>query len=81
MTWLEFMKIYDPEIDHERAEYLLWEWTAFPVGGIKMITYQIRSAIRASKNHFHICWACSNKFPFHSKGCPSIDMSLPIKQG
>ena len=50
MTWIEFMRRYKPSIKPDEAEYILWNETAFPMGGIRMVSYQARSSIRAAKN-------------------------------
>ena len=71
MTWLEFMQRYDPEINAEEAEFVLWEMTSFPFGRYKTILKQIRSAIRIKKNRIRVCDICGTKVPYHKKGCPN----------
>lgn len=69
MTWLDLVKRFDPSISNEAIEYILWNETSFPMGGIRMIVYQIRSALRARKNNIRRCEMCGYKIPFHDKGC------------
>jgi len=69
MTWLEFMRLYDYSIESDDANFILWNETAFPMGGIRMVSYQTRSAIRAAKNQIRRCWMCGFKFPYHKGYC------------
>jgi len=76
MTWLEFMQKYDNTITHDEAECYLWEWTAFPMSGIRMTVKQLLSAIRARKTKIIICWECGQTKPFHKKYCSSFKINL-----
>lgn len=69
MTWIDFMKVYDPAIDRESSEFILWNMTAYPFSDIKTTTYQIRSAIRINLNNITTCELCGYKHPYHSHGC------------
>lgn len=46
MTWKEHAKSVAAEhgraITDEEADWLLWEWTAFPCGGMDIVTAQLR---------------------------------------
>jgi hypothetical protein len=69
MTWIDFMKVYEPTIPDETADAILWSETAFPFASIKYTTYQIRSAIRSINNGISRCDLCGMKLPYHSHGC------------
>jgi len=69
MTWFELMKYFEPDITEEIAEFILMNETAFPFSDNRMTVYQVRSALRASKNKITRCDLCNAKDPFHSNGC------------
>ena len=72
MNWLQFMRVYNPAIDSDTAEFLLWNCTAFPFSDLKHTVYQLRSAIRANKNKVKKCWACGGGKDYHKHYCPDI---------
>jgi hypothetical protein len=69
MTWIDFVRIYEPAISDEMAGCILWSETAFPFSSIQHTTYQIRSAIRAINNDVKRCDLCGMKKGFCRKGC------------
>jgi hypothetical protein len=69
MTWLGFMRYFDPDITFEIGNIILMNETAYPFSDVRMTAYQVRSAIRASNNKIHRCDLCGAKDPYHQKGC------------
>jgi len=60
-----------PDLSQEKFEFILWEWTAYPMGGPDVIVKQFRSKIRALKNSKEICWFCAYDINIgHKKWCP-----------
>jgi hypothetical protein len=48
MTWIELVKEYFPNISDEEADFILWEQTAFPMGGFDVVRQQLQEL---SKSH------------------------------
>jgi hypothetical protein len=70
MTWIEFVKFYEPNITDDNADFILWNESAFPMTtDLKFISKQIYSAVRAMKNNIKRCCLCSMKYPYHKQGC------------
>lgn len=46
MTWLELVKKYFPDVSDEEADFILWEKTAFPVGGLEVVEKQLKELSR-----------------------------------
>jgi hypothetical protein len=42
MTWIELVKEFFPNISDEEADFILWEKTAFPMGGLEVVTQQLK---------------------------------------
>jgi hypothetical protein len=60
------------EIDDEEFNYLLWEWTAYPMATPKTVVRQFRSKIRSLKNKRDICWYCTRDVAIgHRRNCPN----------
>jgi len=60
-----------PEVTSEDFEYVLWEWTAYPMGDTKTVVRQFRSKVRSIKNNRIVCWFCANDSNFgHKSYCP-----------
>ena len=64
MTWLEFANIHRKGTTSDEAEYLLWNETAYPMGSLKFVTKQFRSALRRLENHIQGCELCGQKIGF-----------------
>lgn len=43
MTWIELVKKYFPNASDEEADFILWEKTAFPMGGLKVVEEQLKA--------------------------------------
>ena len=72
ITVIGYVQTFDPIITDKEADFLLWNDTAFPMCGIRMLTYQIRSAIRAKNGGIKRCELCGHKEPYHSASCWSF---------
>lgn len=46
MTWIELVKKYFPNVSDEEADFILWEKTAFPMGGLKVVEEQLKELSR-----------------------------------
>ena len=42
MAWLDYIKEFFPDVTEQQADFILWEKTAFPMGGKEMVEKQIR---------------------------------------
>ena len=42
LTWIELVKKYFPNVEDEEADFILWELTAFPMGGLKVVEEQLK---------------------------------------
>ncbi len=69
MNWLEFMRLYDPGISQDRANWTLWNETCFGAGTVRMIVPQVLSSLRAQRNNVKRCWLCGWKEPYHHGYC------------
>ena len=49
MTWIELVKKYFPNISDEEADFILWEKTAFPMGGLEMVEEQLKELSKDSQ--------------------------------
>lgn len=68
-TFLEFAQYYEPEIDNDKVNHMLWSQTAYPFGGLQIVVKQLRQAIRINRNKLDVCDLCARKYPYHSNGC------------
>jgi hypothetical protein len=66
------LKSMFPDITEKDFDYVLWEWTAYPMGGAKTIVKQFRSKVRSVTNNRKICWfcACDIEIFGHKHYCP-----------
>jgi hypothetical protein len=59
MTYYEFIKHYKPDANDEECEFILWGMTAYPATyDTRILSKQIRSAIRRIKNKRYCCDYC-----------------------
>jgi len=65
------LKSMFPEMNEEDFDYVLWEWTAYPMRDAKTVVKQFRARIRSLKNKRKICWFCNCDKSFgHKHYCP-----------
>ena len=70
MTWRDLVRYYSPSATDETADFILFNETAFPhTYNMRILTKQISSAIRSSKNNIKRCEMCGMKEPFHKGYC------------
>jgi len=70
MTVSQLNYIY-PELKPEDIDYILWEWTAYPLRDVKTVVRQFRSKVRSIKNNRIVCWYCACDSNFgHKSYCP-----------
>jgi len=43
MTWIGLVKKYFPNASDEEADFILWEKTSFPMGGLKEVEEQLKA--------------------------------------
>ena len=43
LSWFEVMQKYEPEITKEKADFVLWEMTSYPMGNADNILKQIHN--------------------------------------
>jgi len=69
---LHRIKTMYPDMSEDDFSYVLWEWTAYPMGDIKTVVRQFRSKIRAAQNKRKICWFCACDVTLkHKSYCPT----------
>ena len=66
----------EPTLTDAQSDYLLWERTCFPCGGLRTIYRQLSSAIRATRNGIHVCELCHNKVEPGVFNCASCERAL-----
>jgi len=42
MTWNDLVRKYFPDMDDQSCDYLLWEFTSFPLENVEVIEKQIQ---------------------------------------
>jgi hypothetical protein len=70
MTYADIVRHFDSTASDDVADFILWEKTAFPMGGVRVVTKQIHQAVRAARNGLECCEGCGAKKPFHTRHCP-----------
>ena len=62
MTMFDVIQRAIPGVSEEEAEYILWSYTPYPVGGItaKSLYQAARRVKRAFTNHRKLCELCFN---------------------
>ena len=69
MTIGQLARTFSPTLSDDDIDYLMFNETAYPFGDLCLVTYQLRSAIRAGRNGIERCELCGAKSPHHKSYC------------